>query len=539
MVHGPPGTGKTHTLAASILSLVLNKGGRRYSQTDRVRKRQEQTPRDRPRVLVVCSSNKAVDNCLIACKEWADAMQPAKPVRLLRVGVFESVRPRLRPFHLSTVAKDCAIERGVSGASRPGYVPKGDDKFDALYRSDVVFSTFTSLHSVSLASLLSQLAHSFDAVYVDEAGQTSEGETLLGLAAPFVCLFGDHNQLPPTLVSDVSSAFRVSLMERMVKREGEVLLLDTQYRMHPDILRTPNLLFYGGKIKNGVDAGISTSPKDSKGTKSTKEEREREGVTDAVDRALLHQGIQPISCARLGHYTVLDIDGREEKDKNGTSIFNWHQANCVLGLLSLLDCLSPSLLKKVLVLCPYQAQTRLISHLLNKEPHWTDTLSRVSVSTIDGSQGTEADIVIYTTVRSNSRGSLGFTRDPRRMNVALTRAKDRLIVVGSVTTLCCDPTWQSVISDAVSRGRVFDAGERILKALTLPQLESKQKKSRVSEWLRGGTLRLRTPSIPSTPQSQDDKRVNNSQRGSAKVKGGRQRSTLGQRPRLVCREELG
>jgi len=246
----------------------------------------------------------------------------------------------------------------------------------------------------------------FTKVLVDEAAQATEPSTLVPLchSSRQLVLVGDQCQLPPTVVSNqaAKAGLSLSLFDRLVHAGVDVQMLEVQYRMHPAIASFPSRWFYGGRLQDGITADVRIP-------------------------------VRGFTWARAGWpVTFFGIEGREES--SGTSKENRAEVEkvcaVVSGILKAGD-LSPV---DIGVVTPYAAQARKLRRELQGRG--------VEVSSIDGFQGREKDLIIMSTVRASSHGGLGFVADWRRMNVALTRARRGIIVVGHPTTLARDDeTW--------------------------------------------------------------------------------------------------
>jgi len=250
----------------------------------------------------------------------------------------------------------------------------------------------------------------FKAIVVDEATQATEPSTLIPLtkANPesAVVLVGDHCQLPPTVLSKEASdqGFGISFFERLVSRGMQPLLLDVQYRMHPAIATFPSLQFYDSKLRSGVPGSLRPAPK----------------ALSWRDRRV------PIS--------VIPVQGQEFAE--GTSYVNSVEAQMVKQLCChVLASSSELAAKDIGIISPYAAQVRRIKRELG---HASASARNIEVNSVDGFQGREKELIIVSTVRANAAGNIGFLSDPRRLNVAITRAKRGLVVLGDLRTLASD-----------------------------------------------------------------------------------------------------
>ena len=235
---------------------------------------------------------------------------------------------------------------------------------------------------------------------------------------------GDQKQLPPTVLSRAAAqnGLGVTLFERLLQSGLPHLLLNTQYRMTPSIAAFPSFQFYSGGIVSGV----------------TSEERP---VPLGINWPCPQIPIAFIPC-----------DFPEERASSGqlfgdvssfgTSFRNLGQADVAIRAARQLLDGDPSL-KSVAILTPYTGQATLLTARLQTEMGWALDAGRVLVSSVDGYQGREADAVVFTTVRSNAERKQGFLADERRMNVAITRARRALIVIGEPTTLETSAHWRA------------------------------------------------------------------------------------------------
>eukprot|EP00928_Gymnodinium_smaydae_P011301 TRINITY_DN14189_c1_g1_i2.p1 TRINITY_DN14189_c1_g1~~TRINITY_DN14189_c1_g1_i2.p1 ORF type:complete len:1146 (-),score=207.53 TRINITY_DN14189_c1_g1_i2:63-3500(-) len=270
----------------------------------------------------------------------------------------------------------------------------------------------------------------FQCVIVDECTQACEPAALvaLGRCAENVVLVGDHKQLPATVLSKLAqrSGLGVSLFERMVDACGfEPTLLQEQRRMHSSISEFPNRTFYNSQLINAVSDD---------------------------DLAPVPGFPWPVPDCRVCFVDVAATDSYEEK--RGFSAFNAFEARAVADVLS--DLLRAGVAPgEIGVLTAYLAQKREILRAIRAKG-LEHVLNEVTVDTVDGYQGMERDIILFSATRSNSRGVLGFLADARRMNVMLTRAKRGLLVFGHADTLrnaeAVDSHWGAWLEWVESRG---------------------------------------------------------------------------------------
>jgi predicted DNA helicase len=287
-----------------------------------------------------------------------------------------------------------------------------------LDAADVLFVTLTGIES----DLLGQ--RRFDLVVIDEACQTTEPACWIPLLrGQRVVLAGDHCQLPPTVLSceAIRDGFAVSLMERLMELDADRISrqLNVQYRMHQDIMEFSSVEFYGGSlIADSSVAGhlLGDLP----------------AITEAE---ITVQSLTFIDTAGAGY--------DEQREEPGRSHFNPPEANLVgTKARQLLETgVAPS---QIAIITPYAAQVRYLREQLGN--------AGLEIDTVDGFQGREKEAVIISLVRSNASGEIGFLGDTRRMNVALTRARRSLIVIGDSATIGSAPFYHRLLEYVEQRG---------------------------------------------------------------------------------------
>ncbi|TVU16031.1 hypothetical protein EJB05_39578, partial [Eragrostis curvula] len=269
---------------------------------------------------------------------------------------------------------------------------------------------------------------------IDEAAQLKECETLIPLQLPcirYAVFIGDEYQLPALVKSKISDSanFGRSVFERLSSLGYSKHLLNTQYRMHPEISKFPVATFYDGKISDGSN------------------------VTN------LSHGKNFLTGKLFGPYSFINVDGGHEiTEKHGRSLKNTVEVAAVVLIVQRLfkETVSTGSKLSVGIMSPYNAQVRAIQEKVGKSYNTYDGFS-VKVKSVDGFQGSEEDIIIISTVRSNGDGSVGFLANLQRTNVALTRAKHCLWIVGNGITLSIsNSVWQKIVKDAQDRGCFFD-----------------------------------------------------------------------------------
>ncbi len=417
IIHGPPGTGKTTTLVEAIRQAVLRG----------------------ERVLACAPSNHAVDNLLEKLLAIGE-----KPVR---VGHPARVDPDLRDRALDMLVQKHTEGRQARKFAKEAYSlfqqadkwtkekPQPGEKaalrrearallgearkFEALAaerildEARIVCGTLTGLTSDRL------IGRRFDWAMIDEAGQSTEPACWLPLLrVDKLVLAGDHKQLPATVISPEAAAkgLGVSLMERLAAGFGDPVarLLTVQHRMHEAIMGFSNAEFYGGAlVAHESVAGHLL--------------RDLAGVEAS---ALTEQPVRFIDTAGAGF--------DEEPEPESGSRRNPREAELVVSYARrLLAAGVPA--GSIGVITPYRAQVRLIREKLADVPE-------LEVDSVDGFQGQEKEAILFSFVRSNPEGDIGFLADTRRSNVAFTRARRSLLVIGDSATLCRHPFYGAMVA---------------------------------------------------------------------------------------------
>ncbi|KAF7079843.1 hypothetical protein CFC21_084016 [Triticum aestivum] len=368
----------------------------------------------------------------------------------------DSVRSELKQARAQCVEK---LNHLSNNFDLPGIFDKRSIEEFLLQKSKSVLCTASS--SARLHYL--QKAEPFDILVVDEAAQLKECESMIPLQIPGIrlaVLIGDEYQLPALVKSQVTrhcpwcfcwlfcpliassllrcvqvcdeADFGRSLFERLSSLGHPKHLLNVQYRMHPGISKFPVSSFYGGQIDDGENV--------------LRRDYERKHLTGPM----------------YGSYSFINIEGgKESSGKHDKSLINTIEVAAVTRIVQRLFRESVETRRKlsVGVVSPYKGQVRAIQEKLGKTYEMHGGFS-VKVRSVDGFQGAEEDIIIFSTVRSNSTGTVGFLNNVNRTNVALTRAKHCLWIVGNATTLVSSKTvWQKIVTDAKERGCFFDAND--------------------------------------------------------------------------------
>ncbi len=431
ILHGPPGTGKTTTLVEAIHETL-----RRESQ-----------------VLVCAQSNMAVD--------WIAEKLQNRGIAVLRIG---------NPTRVNDKMLASTYERRFE--SHPDYttlwsIRKAIRQLRAERRSstqwhqkmDRLQSRATELEirinadifgearviACTLVGSASRLLDGmkFSTLFIDEAAQALEAACWIPMRrAGRVILAGDHCQLPPTVksVEAMRGGLGYSLMERIAADHPEtVTLLTTQYRMHEDIMRFPNEWFYNGRIKAAPEVrwrGILDLDTPVEWIDTS--EMTAASATSAPANGT--EAASAPSAERRG--TAADSsDSAFREALTGQSFGRINRDEAILTLQTLGEYFIRIGRRRILeekvdvgIISPYRAQVQYLRSLIRRVPFFKPFRHLISVNTVDGFQGQERDVIIVSLVRSNA-GDIGFLRDLRRMNVAITRARMKLLIIGNADTL--------------------------------------------------------------------------------------------------------
>ncbi|KAK9279538.1 hypothetical protein L1049_013217 [Liquidambar formosana] len=365
------------------------------------------------------------------------------------------VRIGLKPHHsVKAVSLDHLVNQKVAGMS---YLPADKHKYGAagedrdsirssvLDEAAIVFSTL----SFSGSTLFSRLNRGFDVVIIDEAAQAVEPATLVPLAngCKQVFLIGDPVQLPATVISPIAENFGygMSLFKRFQRAGYPVQMLKTQYRMHPEIRSFPSREFYAEALEDGPD------------------------VKDQTER-LWHR-----YCC-FGPFCFFDIhEGKESQPSGSGSWVNVDEVDFVLLMYHKLVTRYPELKSsaRLAIISPYRHQVKLFRERF-QDTFGVESDKVVDINTVDGFQGREKDVAIFSCVRASKDKGIGFVADFRRMNVGITRARSSVLVVGSASTLKKDGHWNNLVESAEKRNCLFKVSKPYTSFLSDENLDSMQ-----------------------------------------------------------------
>ncbi|XP_071985683.1 DNA replication ATP-dependent helicase/nuclease DNA2 isoform X2 [Engystomops pustulosus] len=396
LIVGMPGTGKTTTICTLVR--ILYACG--FS------------------VLLTSYTHSAVDNILLKLKKFK--------VGFLRLGRTQKIHPEVQKFGEEEICKAKAI--------------KSLSALEELYNSEPVVATTCMGVNHPIFT-----RRRFDFCIVDEASQISQPICLgpLFFAHRFV-LVGDHQQLPPLVQSAEARELGMSesLFKRLERNQDAVVQLTVQYRMNSKIMALSNTLVYEGRLECASER-VSTAVVQLPNIKSLQMELE---FRESAENAWVKDVLDPSN--PVCFLNTQEIPALETEEKCGIS--NWIEAKLVFLLTSVLlkaGC-KPS---DIGIIAPYRQQLKVISGYLMNLP-----CSGVEVNTVDKYQGRDKSVIILSFVRSNIDGKLGdLLKDWRRLNVALTRAKHKLIMIGCCPTLCRFESLEKLISLLRSEGFIF------------------------------------------------------------------------------------
>ena len=285
----------------------------------------------------------------------------------------------------------------------------------------------------------------FGTLFIDEAAQALEAACWIPMKrASRVILAGDHCQLPPTVksIAALRAGLGKTLMERIAENKPEVVtLLKIQYRMNDEIMRFSSDWFYGGKVESAPQIKYrSVLDYDHPITWIDTSNEENQITIEGEDAPE-----DPASAANQNS----DLNFKEQFV--GESFGRINKAEAELTLLTLAEYFTKIGKQRVLeeridvgIISPYRAQVQYLKKLIKKYEFFKPYRRLISVNTVDGFQGQERDVILISLVRSNDEGQIGFLKDLRRMNVAITRARMKLIILGNKDTMTKHPFYKKL-----------------------------------------------------------------------------------------------
>ena len=413
VAHGPPGTGKTTTLVEAVYETLHREN----------------------QVMVSAQSNTAVD--------WIAEKLVDRGISVLRIGNPTRVNDKMLAFtyerrfeahsdypELWQIRKTI---REMTGRLRKS----GREDRERLHnqltklrvratgleiRIDTELFTEARVIACTLVGAASRVLERkrFSSLFIDEAAQAIEAACWIAISrADRVILAGDHCQLPPTIkcIEAARGGLGRTLLEKVVLHKPEtVSLLKIQYRMHEDIMRFPSRWFYHDELEAAPEVKYR-------------------GVLDFDTPA--------------SWIDTSELDLQEKAVAEGTGRLNTGEAELLVRELK--NYMERIGIRRILeehidfgVISPYRAQVHYLRHLLKKEPFFRPCRRLITVHTVDGFQGQERDVIMISLVRANEKGQIGFLRDLRRMNVAITRARMKLLILGEAVTLTRHPFYREL-----------------------------------------------------------------------------------------------
>ncbi|XP_012264614.2 probable helicase senataxin [Athalia rosae] len=477
LIQGPPGTGKSKVIENIVMQVLY--GDNRY-------KKKEQSLR----ILLCAPSNAAIDEIVLRLLSRRASLAKDR-FKMVRVGMQGPMHPRVREISVEELAKrltrkayagytnsdSCVdsledekryLEARINAINMEltssrltdmchvqclnmkladlqtkynlvkNRLQSKDSEFDSrefaklqrsaenkvLIGADIIACTLSSCYANLMESAFSGRRNKITVCIVDEATQSSEAETLipLMLGVNTLVLVGDPNQLPATVISQKAKQLGLdqSLFARIqiafsLQENSPVIMLNMQYRMNPSISYWPNQFFYAGKLRNAHPENEHGLP--------------------------------------LRPYRVMDLDSEQDSDKFTNKNEAAFVANVVWSIISLVDCGVAIPIISIAIITPYRNQLPVIQAKVDEKlspiKEGIQGRIQIDVNTVDSFQGQERDIVVMSCVRSNG---LGFLADRQRLCVALTRAKQSLVLCGNFKNFVRDPMWSALLYDASTRG---------------------------------------------------------------------------------------
>ena len=440
IVHGPPGTGKTTTLVEAINETLM-----RESQ-----------------VLVCAQSNMAVD--------WISEKLVDRGINVLRIGNPTRVNDKMLGFtyerrfeshadypQLWAIRKAIRELRKNRKKGSENYHQKMDRLKSRAAEIELRINAELFGEARVIACTLVGSAHhllegmKFGTLFIDEAAQALEAACWIPMRrASRVILAGDHCQLPPTVksIAALRAGLGKTLMERIAENKPEVVtLLKIQYRMNDEIMRFSSDWFYGGKVESAPQIKYRSvldydHPITWIDTSNEENQITIEGEDSPEDSA-------STSSSASASNQNSDLNFKEQFV--GESFGRINKAEAELTLLTLAEYFTKISKRRVLeeridvgIISPYRAQVQYLKKLIKKYEFFKPYRRLISVNTVDGFLGQERDVILISLVRSNDEGQIGFLKDLRRMNVAMTRARMKLIILGNKDTMTKHPFYKKL-----------------------------------------------------------------------------------------------
>ncbi|MDW3209668.1 MAG: AAA domain-containing protein [Reichenbachiella sp.] len=420
IIHGPPGTGKTTTVVQAILERLKSED----------------------QVLVCAPSNAAVD--LLAEKlgeQKVEVLRIGHPARVTEEILSKTLDAKIanhKDFKdLKALRKQSDEYFAMAGKFKRnfGHAEKKQRKAlrdearalkaqaehlnyyivnDIISQSQVIACTLVGANNQMLKGM------TFETVFIDEAAQALEPASWIPILKSNRVIFaGDHCQLPPTIKSfeAAKAGLEVTLFEKAIQRNQADTMLQEQYRMHEDIMNFSSRLFYKDQLMaNEMVKNWKVFSED--------------------------QTVEFIDTAGCGYFEEVDPETRSSFNKEEADLLFKHLTNYLMSL----DAMEKAdELTSVGIISPYKAQVVNMQEQLAAMELEESMANKLAVNTIDSFQGQERDVIYISLVRSNENGEIGFLSDTRRMNVALTRARKKLVVIGDSATIGQHPFYEKFL----------------------------------------------------------------------------------------------
>ena len=440
IVHGPPGTGKTTTLVEAINETLM-----RESQ-----------------VLVCAQSNMAVD--------WISEKLVDRGINVLRIGNPTRVNDKMLGFtyerrfeshadypQLWAIRKAIRELRKNRKKGSENYHQKMDRLKSRAAEIELRINAELFGEARVIACTLVGSAHhllegmKFGTLFIDEAAQALEAACWIPMRrASRVILAGDHCQLPPTVksIAALRAGLGKTLMERIAENKPEVVtLLKIQYRMNDEIMRFSSDWFYGGKVESAPQIKYRSVLDYDHPITWIDTSNEENQITIEGEDAPEDSASTSSSVSAANQNSELNF----KEQFVGESFGRINKAEAELTLLTLAEYFTKIGKRRVLeeridvgIISPYRAQVQYLKKLIKKYEFFKPYRRLISVNTVDGFQGQERDVILISLVRSNDEGQIGFLKDLRRMNVAMTRARMKLIILGNKDTMTQHPFYKKL-----------------------------------------------------------------------------------------------